>query len=142
MHHAVAEYVVRLVLATREPAAYGLAELASTLDFGASPRATLGLVAAARALALLRGREYVLPEDVAGRRRATCSRTGWCCPSTRSPTGSTRESVVRPGAGRGAGAPGRPGPASRPADGRMTADRPGPEQLDGADVERVCAGWS
>ena len=64
VHHAVAEYVVRLVLATRDPAAYGLGELAGVLDFGASPRATLGTAAAARALALLRGREYVLPEDV------------------------------------------------------------------------------
>jgi len=64
VHHAVAEYVVRLVLATRDPGAYGLGELAGVLDFGASPRATLGTAAAARALALLRGREYVLPEDV------------------------------------------------------------------------------
>ncbi len=64
VHHAVAEYVVRLVLATRDPAGHGLPELVGTLDFGASPRATLGTAAAARALALLRGREYVLPEDV------------------------------------------------------------------------------
>src|SRR5918994_184634 len=64
VHHAVADYVVRLVLATRDPGAYGLGELAGVLDFGASPRATLGTAAAARALALLRGREYVLPEDV------------------------------------------------------------------------------
>ena len=60
VHHAVAEYIVRLVLATREPGP----ELAGVLEFGASPRATLGLAAAARGLALLRGREYVLPEDV------------------------------------------------------------------------------
>jgi MoxR-like ATPase len=60
VHHAVAEYVVRLVLATREPGP----ELAGALEFGASPRATLGIAAAARGLALLRGREYVLPEDV------------------------------------------------------------------------------
>ena len=60
LHHAVAEYVVRLVLATREPAA----DIAGALEFGASPRATLGIAAAARGLALLRGREYVLPEDV------------------------------------------------------------------------------
>ncbi|MDG4824168.1 MoxR family ATPase [Asanoa sp. WMMD1127] len=55
VHHALAEYVVRLVVATR--GAPGLA-------YGASPRATLGLVAAARALALLRGRDYVLPADI------------------------------------------------------------------------------
>jgi MoxR-like ATPase len=65
VHNAVAEYVVRLVHATREPAAYGLADLGSVLEFGASPRATLGLVGAGRALALLRGRDYLLPGDVA-----------------------------------------------------------------------------
>jgi MoxR-like ATPase len=65
VHHACAEYAVRLVLATREPAAHGLPDLVAALQFGVSPRATLGLVAAARALALLRGRGYVLPGDVA-----------------------------------------------------------------------------
>ena len=64
VHHASAEYAVRLVLATRDPAAYGLADVAAALQFGVSPRATLGLVAAARALALLRGRTYVLPGDI------------------------------------------------------------------------------
>ncbi|WP_430785786.1 AAA family ATPase [Actinoplanes sp. G11-F43] len=58
VHHALAEFVVRLVCATRDPG------LAGELAYGASPRATLGLVAAARALALLRGRDYVLPGDV------------------------------------------------------------------------------
>jgi MoxR-like ATPase len=65
VHHANAEYAVRLVLATRDPASYGLPDLAAALQFGVSPRATLGLVAAARALALLRGRPYVLPGDIA-----------------------------------------------------------------------------
>lgn len=60
----VADYIVRLVMATRDPAAYGLAPLTRVIDVGASPRATLGLVAAARALALIRGRAYVLPDDV------------------------------------------------------------------------------
>jgi MoxR-like ATPase len=64
VHHALAEYVVRLVLATRSPERFGIPEVAGQLAFGASPRATLGLVAAARALALLRGREYVLPADI------------------------------------------------------------------------------
>ncbi|MEV4808290.1 AAA family ATPase [Micromonospora avicenniae] len=64
VHHAVAEYVVRLILATRDPGRFGLAEIEPMLAYGASPRATLGLVAAARAQALLRGREYVLPDDV------------------------------------------------------------------------------
>jgi MoxR-like ATPase len=56
--------VVRLVFATREPDRFGLPEVASQLAYGASPRATLGLVAAGRALALLRGRDYVLPADI------------------------------------------------------------------------------
>ncbi|SNT26729.1 MoxR-like ATPase [Asanoa hainanensis] len=64
VHHALAEYVVRLVVATRDPARFGAPDAAPSLAYGASPRATLGLVAAARALALLRGRDYVLPADV------------------------------------------------------------------------------
>jgi MoxR-like ATPase len=64
VHHAVAEYVVRLVLATRQPQRFGAPDVAPHLAYGASPRATLGLTAAARALALLRGRDYVLPDDV------------------------------------------------------------------------------
>ena len=64
VHHAINEYAVRLVFATRDPQAFGLDELARHIAFGASPRATLGLVAASRALALLRGRDYVLPSDI------------------------------------------------------------------------------
>jgi len=64
VHHAVAEYAVRLVLATRDLGGHGLPDLAGAVEFGVSPRATLGLVAAGRALALLRGRDYVLPGDV------------------------------------------------------------------------------
>jgi MoxR-like ATPase len=64
VHHALAEYVVRLVLATRDPARFGLPDLTPMLAYGASPRATLGLVAAGRAVALLRGRDYVLPGDI------------------------------------------------------------------------------
>ena len=64
LHDAVVDYAVRLVLSTREPAKYGLGEIAPHVAHGASPRATLGLVAAGRALALLRGRTYVLPQDV------------------------------------------------------------------------------
>jgi MoxR-like ATPase len=55
---------VRLVLATRNPAEHGLSELAPMIAHGASPRATLGLIAAGRGMALLRGRRYVLPQDV------------------------------------------------------------------------------
>ncbi len=61
---AVANYAVDLVMATREPALRGLPEIAPYIEFGVSPRATLGLVAAARALAILRGRSYVVPQDV------------------------------------------------------------------------------
>ena len=64
VHNLVAEYVVRLVLATRNPTEFGLPDLASVIQIGASSRATLGLVAAARALALIHGRDYVLPTDV------------------------------------------------------------------------------
>jgi MoxR-like ATPase len=62
---AVADYAVRLVMATRTPAALGVGEVAPYLAVGASPRASLGLVVAARALALLRGRAFALPEDIA-----------------------------------------------------------------------------
>jgi len=58
-------YAVKLVSATRTPAKYELPELAKYLTYGASPRATIGMIEGARALALLRGRRYVLPEDVA-----------------------------------------------------------------------------
>ncbi len=60
----VVDYAVRLVLATRAPAEHGLPDLAPLIAFGASPRGSLGLVAAARALALLRGRDYAVPQDV------------------------------------------------------------------------------
>ncbi len=62
--NAVAQYAVDLVMATREPGVRGLQELAPLIEFGVSPRATLGLVAASRALALLRGRSYVVPQDM------------------------------------------------------------------------------
>ena len=64
MHHAIVDYVVRVVVATREPAQHGMSDVAQWVSYGASPRASLGLIAAGRALALLRGRDYVLPQDV------------------------------------------------------------------------------
>jgi MoxR-like ATPase len=63
-HRAVVDYAVRIVQATRVPAEHGLGELTGSIDYGASPRASLGLVAGARAMALLRGRDYVLPQDI------------------------------------------------------------------------------
>ena len=64
VHHAVQDYAVRLVMATREPARWGLEDLDRLVALGASPRGTLGLIASARALAVLRGRRFVVPQDV------------------------------------------------------------------------------
>jgi MoxR-like ATPase len=61
---ALIEYSVRLANATRRPAEVGLAELARYVTFGASPRASINLILAARALAFIRGRDYTLPQDV------------------------------------------------------------------------------
>jgi MoxR-like ATPase len=64
VHNALIDYAVSLVLATRDPAAYGMPDFVPLITNGASPRASLGLVAATRAIALLRGRDYALPQDV------------------------------------------------------------------------------
>ena len=64
VHHALNEYVVRLVVATRHPERLGLNDVARQIAVGSSPRGTLGLVRAARCLALIRGRDYVLPADL------------------------------------------------------------------------------
>src|SRR2546430_1255991 len=64
VHHALVDYTVRLVLATRTPGEHGLTDVAGWVAYGASPRASLGIVAAGRALALIRGRDYVLPQDM------------------------------------------------------------------------------
>jgi MoxR-like ATPase len=61
---SLTQYAVKLVSATREPSKVGLGELAKYITFGASPRATINLIEGGRALAFLRGRTYVLPEDV------------------------------------------------------------------------------
>ena len=58
------QYAVRLVGATRRPERYELPDLAKYITFGASPRATIGMVEGSKALAMLRGRRYVLPEDM------------------------------------------------------------------------------
>jgi MoxR-like ATPase len=62
---SLVHYAVKLISATRFPARYGLESIQGFLSFGASPRASIGLIEGARALALLRGRDYALPEDVA-----------------------------------------------------------------------------
>ena len=61
---ALIEYSVRLVTATRQPELYGLEELKPYILFGASPRASINMIIAGRALAFVRGRDYALPEDV------------------------------------------------------------------------------
>ncbi len=64
VHHALVDYVVRIVTATREPEKFGMPDAEAWIAYGASPRASLGIIAAARALALVRGRDYVIPQDV------------------------------------------------------------------------------
>jgi MoxR-like ATPase len=61
---ALIEYAVRVAGATRQPASIGLPDMARYVTFGVSPRASIYMVTAAQALALVRGRQYVLPEDV------------------------------------------------------------------------------
>ncbi|HEY7716376.1 MAG TPA: MoxR family ATPase [Candidatus Binatia bacterium] len=61
---ALKQYAVRLATATRDPDRYGVSDVGKYLSFGVSPRASINLIEGARALALLRGRTYVLPEDV------------------------------------------------------------------------------
>ncbi|CAN5334637.1 MoxR family ATPase [soil metagenome] len=62
---AIIDYAVRLVSVTRTPSLAGLGELERYVTYGASPRASIALVIGARALAFLRGRDYVLPHDLA-----------------------------------------------------------------------------
>ncbi|MEY4653694.1 MAG: hypothetical protein RI884_2275 [Pseudomonadota bacterium] len=61
---SLVQYAVKLVSATRDPARHGLTDLARFITYGASPRATINLTEGARALALMRGRGYALPEDM------------------------------------------------------------------------------
>lgn len=61
---ALIEYAVRLATATREPARFGIPEAAKYIMYGTSPRASINLIVTARALAFVRGREYVLPQDI------------------------------------------------------------------------------
>jgi MoxR-like ATPase len=61
---ALIEYAVKLANATRDVSAVGLGDLSHFISFGASPRASINLILAGRALALVRGREYALPQDL------------------------------------------------------------------------------
>jgi MoxR-like ATPase len=60
----VEEYIINIVFATRKPTESGLEDLSGLIEYGASPRATIFLVQAARAHAFIRGRGYVTPEDI------------------------------------------------------------------------------
>ncbi|HEU5298457.1 MAG TPA: AAA family ATPase [bacterium] len=64
VHPKIMEYSVALANATRRPKDYGVPDLAPFIAYGSSPRASINLVLGSKALALVRGREYVLPEDV------------------------------------------------------------------------------
>jgi MoxR-like ATPase len=61
---ALIEYAVRMVMATRDPKEIGLKEVEHYIMFGASPRASINLILTAKALAFVRGRDYLLPQDV------------------------------------------------------------------------------
>jgi MoxR-like ATPase len=63
VERSVQDYAIRLVLATRNPSEHGV-KIDGLLAYGASPRASIGLIGAGRALALLRGRDHLLPQDV------------------------------------------------------------------------------
>ncbi len=61
---AIIEYSVRMVTATRKPKEYGVPDIARFITYGASPRASINLIVTGKALAFVRGRDYVLPQDV------------------------------------------------------------------------------
>lgn len=69
MDEKIEEYLLDIVFATREPAKYGLRNLTPLISYGASPRASIALAQASRALAFLNRRGYVIPDDV----RAVCA---------------------------------------------------------------------
>lgn len=64
MDERIERYIVQLVNATRQPEHYGLAGLKNLISFGGSPRATIALAKTSKALALIKGREFVIPDDI------------------------------------------------------------------------------
>ena len=64
LSESLEKYIIELIFATRDPAAYGMKEEAHYIQFGASPRASINLNLAAKAIAFLEGRDFVLPEDI------------------------------------------------------------------------------
>jgi len=65
MDEEIERYIIELVTATRDPKAYGLEELETYIEFGASPRASIDMYKAARAIAYLKGQDYVSPIEIA-----------------------------------------------------------------------------
>ena len=118
VHNLVAEYIVRLVLATRTPAEFNLPDLTSVIQIGCSPRATLGLVAASRALALIHGRDYVLPTDVQAVAKDVMAHRltlGFDAIADNISPGPGRRADRRDGAAAHPGVAGRQRPAAEPA---------------------------
>ena len=64
LSESLEKYIIELIFATRDPEAYGLKEEAHYIQFGASPRASINMNLAAKAVAFLEGRDFVLPEDI------------------------------------------------------------------------------
>ena len=87
-------YAVALADATRRPDRYGLHDVAPLIEYGASPRGPIGLIQAAQALALLRGRGARGRRGRRRPRRATCCATGSCSPTTRSATAWRADDVL------------------------------------------------
>jgi len=65
IYQKVQKYMLKLIFASRYPKEYGLDEMAEYIEFGASPRASIDLYRASRAVALIRGKDFVSPVDVA-----------------------------------------------------------------------------
>ena len=65
MDEEIEKYIIELVSATRDPKAYGLEELEAYIEFGASPRASIDMYKASRAIAYLKGQDYVSPLEIA-----------------------------------------------------------------------------
>jgi MoxR-like ATPase len=64
LSESLEKYIIELVFATRDPEQYGMKDEAHYVQFGASPRASINLNLAAKAVAYLEGRDFVLPEDI------------------------------------------------------------------------------
>ena len=129
------DYIVDVVLATREPKAHGLKDLADFIEFGASPRASIALNLAARAHAFLRHRGYVTPEDVKADRPRRAAPPRRSSPTRPRPRRSPPRQIVR---SCSSASKSRKGPAPSPH--RHAAPRAA--QADPQDRDRDRNGWS